>query len=406
MTDASGHARRDLHRLLLARGLRALVDGYLGVLVPAYLLALGFGAWEVGLVSTATLLGSSLATLGLGALGHRWPTRKLLIGAALLMAATGAAFAVPSTLWPLLLVAFVGTLNAGSGDASIFAPLEHTRLATLADGDARTRLFARYTVTGSLCTAFGALLAGVPAWLVAHAGIDTLAALRAMFVLYGVVGLVAAWLYRGLGVVVADPGGASTSPSSALGPSRPVVIRLAMLFGLDAFGGGLVVSTLMALWLHTRFGLSTTQAGAFFFWAGLLTTLSQWLAPHVARRVGLLNTMVFTHIPANLCLIGAAFATDTAVALALLFLRSALSQMDVPTRAAFVMAVVTPAERQAAASYTAVPRSLAAALSPSLGAALQAAGALAAPLVLAGGLKIVYDLALLLAFRRHRSALH
>jgi len=180
------------------------------------------------------------------------------------------------------------------------------------------------------------------------------------------------------------------------------VVRLAALFSVDAFAGGLLVNSLLALWLFQRFDLSLAAAGSFFFWAGLLTALSQLAAPRVARRIGLLNTMVFTHIPANVSLILAALAPSLPVALGLLLFRSALSQMDVPTRSAFVMAVVTPPERAAAASFTAVPRSLAAAISPSLGGALFAAGWLAAPLVACGLLKIAYDVAILFAFRRHR----
>jgi predicted MFS family arabinose efflux permease len=193
----------------------------------------------------------------------------------------------------------------------------------------------------------------------------------------------------------------ATPPPTPLGPSRACRDPAGALFSVDAFAGGLVVNSLLALWLFERFGLSLTAAGAFFFWAGLLSALSQLLAPRVARRIGLLNTMVFTHIPASLFLILAAFAPDLWWALGFLLARSALSQMDVPARSAYVMSVVTPAERTAAASFTAVPRSLAAALSPSLGGALFAAGWLAAPLVACGCLKIAYDLALWQSFRRH-----
>jgi MFS family permease len=181
-------------------------------------------------------------------------------------------------------------------------------------------------------------------------------------------------------------------------------VRLAALFSVDAFAGGLTVNALLALWLFTRFGTSLTAAGSFFFWAGLLSAFSQLMAPHLSRRIGLVNTMVFTHIPASVCLIAAAFAETAAPAIALLLVRALLSQMDVPARGAFVMAVVTPGERAAAASFTAVPRSLAASASPALGGALFAAGWLAAPLVLCGVLKIGYDLMLWRAFRnvRHR----
>jgi len=189
-------------------------------------------------------------------------------------------------------------------------------------------------------------------------------------------------------------------PAVPLGPSRGIVWKLASLFSIDSFAGGLVVNSLLALWLFERFGMSLTAAGAFFFWTGLFSAASQLAAPAAARRIGLINTMVFTHIPASLCLIGAALATSLDVVLGLLLVRSALSQMDVPARSAYVMSVVTPPERPAAASFTAVPRSLASAIGPSLTGAMFAAGAMAAPLVACGVLKIAYDLALFAAFRR------
>lgn len=385
--------------LLLGRALRAFADGYVAVLLPAYLLALGFNTFDVGILSTATLLGSALATLAVGAWGHRFHHRHLLLGAALLMLLTGLAFAVQAAFWPLLLIAFVGTLNPSSGDVSVFLPLEHARLAEAAQGNLRTSLFARYSLLGALFAAFGALASGVPDWLVALTGASQLAALRTMFVLYGVVGGVVWLLYRRL----PQPAAEVPMPPAPLGASRHTVIRLAALFSVDSFAGGLVINSLMALWLFQRFGLSLAAAGTFFFWAGLLTALSQLAAPWAARRIGLLNTMVLTHIPANICLILAAVAPSIELAIGLLFVRALLSQMDVPARSAFVMSVVTPGERTAAASFTAVPRSLASAISPTLGGAMFAAGWLAAPLVACGTLKIAYDLALWRAFRQHES---
>src|SRR5438105_2833584 len=377
--------------LLIARGLRALADGYMAVLLPAYLLSIGLGTLEVGIVATTTMLGSAMATLAVGAWGHRFHSRGLLRAAALLMAATGLGFAGLSSFWPLMVVAFVGTLNPSSGDVSVFLPLEHGRLAAAASGPARTALFARYSVLGALCAAVGALAAAAPDWIASHCYVSRQMALRAMFLLYGAIGLVVWWLYRQTAdqQVAAEPGA-----SAPLGPSRRVVVRLAALFSIDAFAGGLVINALLSLWLLQRFGLSLAQAGSFFFWAGLLSAGSQLAAPWVAQRIGLLNTMVFTHIPANVCLVLAALAPTLPLALTLLFVRSALSQMDVPTRTAYVMAVVTPAERPAAGSFTAVPRSLAAALSPALSGALFAAGFISLPLVACGVLKIVYDLTL------------
>ena len=388
----------DILPLLIARGLRAFADGYVAVLLPVYLITLGLGTWDVGVLATATLFGSALATLAIGAWGYRVHHGRLLLGAALLMCATGFAFAACSTFWPLLLVAFVGTLNPSSGDVSLFLPLEHARIAEAAHGDARTALFARYSLMGSLLSACGALAAALPGLAAGWTGITPLDALRGMFILYGVIGLAVWLLYRRL----PKPHDAVPKPIARLGPSRKIVIRLALLFSVDSFAGGLVVNALLALWLFQRFDMSVVSAGQFFFWSGLCSAGSQLAAPRLARRIGLLNTMVLTHIPASICLITAAFVPDLHVALGLLIVRSLLSQMDVPARSAFVMAVVTPAERAAAASFTLVPKSLASATAPIVGGALFAAGMLATPLVVCGALKIAYDLAIWRSFRQHR----
>jgi MFS family permease len=380
-----------INRILLGRSLRSFADGFIAIVLPAYLLALGMGQLEVGFISTATLLGSAFTTLAVGRWGHRFSIRRLLLAAALLMAATGLGFAGLSTFWPLVLVALVGTLNPSSGDASLFMPLDHTMLATASD---RTAVFARYSFLGSISGALGALASGLPEWLGGH--VSMLDGLRLMFVLYAAVGIIVWLLYLGL----PDPRAGEQKPATPLGPSRGIVWRLAALFSVDSFAGGLVLNSLLALWLFERFGMSLAAAGAFFFWTGLLSACSQLAAAPLARRIGMINTMVFTHIPASLCLIGAALVSSLDLALGLLLARSLLSQMDVPARGAFVMSVVTPAERPAAASFTAVPRSLAAAISPSITGAMFAAGAMVAPLVACGVLKIAYDLALFAAFRR------
>ena len=279
--------------LLTARALRAFGDGYMAVLLPAYLLSIGLGTLEVGIVSTAAMLGSALATLAVGAWGYRFAGGRLLRGAALLMAATGLGFASLSSFWPLLIVALVGTLNPSSGDVSVFLPLEHARLAGAAQGHARTALFARYSLLGALCAALGALAAAVPDWLVRHSELARLDALRGMFLIYAAIGLTVLWLYRSLPAHVGASGASNEAPlaPAPLGPSRSVVVRLAALFSVDAFAGGLTVNALMSLWLLERFGFSLTQAGVFFFWTGLLSAASQLAAPPVAKRIGLLNTM-------------------------------------------------------------------------------------------------------------------
>ena len=385
--------------LLVARGLRGMCDGFIAVLLPGYLLALGFGQLAVGLISTTTLFGSALATILVGLIGNRFAPRSLLLFAAALMTATGLAFAGLSSLWPLLVVAFIGTLNPSSGDVSLFLPLEHARLAESATGDARTALFARYSLVGGLSAAVGALAAGLPDLISAHAVASPLMAIRVMFIIYAAAGSVNWLIYRRL------PARRSSkdTPHIPLGPSRGIVMRLALLFSVDAFAGGLLVNSLLTLWLIQRFGLSLGAAGQFFFWAGLLSAGSQLVAAPLSRRIGLLNTMVFTHIPSSVCLIAAAFSSSLSLTLALLLARSALSQMDVPTRSAYVMSVVTPGERPAAASFTAVPRSLAAAVAPTLSGVLLGLGWLGAPLVACGALKIAYDLSLLYAFRHLRT---
>ncbi|XUW93656.1 MFS transporter (plasmid) [Burkholderia sp. M6-3] len=384
--------------LLIGRGLRGMCDGFVAVLLPGYLLALGFGQLAVGLISTTTLFGSALATVLVGLVGNRFAPRGLLRFAAALMIATGLAFAGLSSLWPLLIVAFVGTLNPSSGDVSLFLPLEHARLAESATGDARTALFARYSLVGALSAALGALAAGLPEWVAAHAAVPPLMAMRAMFIVYSTTGFIVWVLYRHL----PPPHLTAERTHVPLGPSRRIVTHLALLFSVDAFAGGLLVNSLLTLWLIQRFGLSLGAAGQFFFWAGILSAGSQLAAAPLSRRIGLLNTMVFTHIPSSVCLIAAAFSPSLALTLALLLLRSALSQMDVPTRSAYVMSIVTPAERPAAASFTAVPRSLAAALAPALSGMLLGLGWLGAPLIACGLLKIAYDLSLLVSFRRVR----
>ena len=385
-----------IRRILIGRALRSFADGFIAVVLPAYLLALGMSQLEVGFIGTSTLLGSACMTLAVGRWGHRFSIRRLLLAAAMLMAATGLAFAGLSAFWPLLVVAFFGTLNPSSGDASVFMPLDHTMLANAAD---RTAIFARYSFLGSMSGALGALCSGLPEWLGGH--LSLLDGLRLMFALYACAGAAVWLLYRRLPEAPAE----EHKPAVPLGPSRGIVWRLAALFSVDSFAGGLVLNSLLALWLFQRFGMTLAAAGAFFFWTGLLSAGSQLAAGPLARRIGMVNTMVFTHIPSSLFLIGAALATDLNVVLACLLARSLLSQMDVPARGAFVMSVVTPAERPAAASFTSVPRSLAAAISPSITGAMFAAGAMAAPLVACGVLKIVYDFALFAAFRRAERSL-
>jgi MFS family permease len=381
-----------------ARALRDFGDGFVAVLLPVYLTALGFSALQVGVVATSALFGSALLTLGVGLVGARYDHRRLLLGAANLMVATGVAFAFVHDYALLALVAFAGTVNPSAGSVSVFVPLEHAVLSReVADRD-RTRMFARYSLIGALAGACGALAAAAPDFLSAI-GLGQLDAIKAMFVLYAVLGIIGGWMYSR---IPPQPQPVDGQRPAALGPSRRIVYKLAALFSIDAFAGGFVVQSLLALWLFERFDLSLSAAGLFFFWSGVLAAFSFPVAAWLSRHIGLVNTMVFTHIPSSLCLILAAMAPSLPIALALLLVRAALSQMDVPTRSSYVMAVVTDAERAAAASFTSVPRSLAAALSPALAGALFAASYRALPLIICGVLKIVYDVLLLIQFRHLR----
>jgi MFS family permease len=378
----------------LARGVRGFGDGFAIILLPAYLSVVGYSPAQIGLVATASLLGTALLTLLVGTIAARQDLRALLMAGAVLMACTGLAFANFESLALVLLVAFVGTVNPSTGDLGVLVPLEHALLAHEAGDRERTRTFARYSLIGALSMAAGSLAAAAPDWLVL-VGIGNITAFKLMFYIYAALGVVSAGLYRLLPDMKLDEGRAK----APLGPSRGVVYRLAALFSLDAFAGGFVVQSLLALWLFERFDLSLSAASVFFFWSSVASAFSYPVATRIAARIGLVNTMVFTHIPSSIFLILAAFSPNLYVALALLLLRSALSQMDVPTRTSYVMAVVTPPERAAAASVTAVPRSLASAVSPALAGLLFNAGLLAPPLLLCGGLKIAYDLALLFSFR-------
>ena len=381
-----------------ARALRDFGDGFVAILLPVYLLSLGLTPFAVGIVATVSLLGSAFLTIGAGLLGARYGYRRLLLAAAGLMIATGVAFAVVHDYALLLVIAFTGTINPSAGSVSVFVPLEHAALSAAAGDLDRTKIFARYSLVGALAAAAGALAAAAPDVIV-PLGVDQLTAIKSMFVVYAMLGVFGGALYARVPRAEPAPG---TGAPSALGPSRKVVVKLAALFSLDAFAGGFVVQSLLALWLFERFDLSLSAAGAFFFWSGVASAFSFPAAAWLSRRIGLVNTMVFTHIPSSIALILAALAPTLPTALAWLLVRAALSQMDVPTRSSYVMAIVTPAERAAAASFTSVPRSLAAAASPALAGAMFAASYRSWPLFICGVLKIVYDLLLLVQFRHRK----
>ena len=381
--------------LYSARAARGFGDGFAALILPAYLSALGFGPVQIGIVAAAALLGSAVLTLAIGLIAPRYDLRTLLLACAGLMIATGIAFPASAHFVFIALVAFIGTINPTTGDIGVHVPLEQAAVARSVPDRERTRTFARYSLIGALSIAAGALTAAAPDAL-ASLGMEKILALKLMFYVYAALGLLAAVLYAFLPHATSKQ---TSSPPRALGESRATVYKLAALFSLDSFAGGFTVQSLLALWLFERFDLSLTAASGFFFWSNVLSAFSYPVAARLGNRFGLVNTMVFTHIPSSICLIAAAFTSSLPVALGLLLLRSAFSQMDVPTRTSFVMAVVTPPERTAAASMTAVPRSLASSISPAISGVLLSTSFLGLPLVVCGVLKIVYDLSLLIAFR-------
>jgi MFS family permease len=389
----------DVRRLLWARGLRAFGDGYVSLLLPLYLLTLGLSPFRIGVIATGTLLGSGILALLVGLHAHRFRYRTLLLAATAMMMATGVGFAVVTDFWPLLIIAVVGTLNPSSGDVSVFLPLEQAVLAHVVADRQRTAVFARYSLVGALVGAVGALFAGFPQLLAETIGISGKSALQAMFVLYALLGVASGLIYSKLPKTLAS---GSTMPTMPLHQSKRIVYTLAALFSLDAFGGGFIVQSLLALWLFERFQFSIATAGTIFFWTGVLSAFSYLVAVRIANRIGLVNTMVFTHLPANMLLLAIPFVPDPTWVIALLLVRAALSQMDVPTRSSYVMAVVSPGERAAAASITSVPRSLASSVSPLFAGYLLGVSSFGWPLVIAGGLKIAYDLLLLATFRKVR----
>ncbi len=385
----------DILLLLTARGLRGFGDGFAIIILPVYLSAIGFTTAQIGFVAAASLLGTAVLTLAVGIVAPRYELRNLLLIGAGLIVLTGLAFPNANYIALIFVVAFVGTLNPSAGDLGMLVPLEHATLTKETADQNRTRIFARYSLVGALATAAGSLAAAAPDFLVPY-GLTEIAALKAMFYLYAAIGLMAALLYRRL---PRDHAHAADAPRVSLGESRGIVYKLAALFSLDAFAGGFVVQSLLAVWLFERFDLSLATASLFFFWSSFLSAFSFPVAAWIATRIGLINTMVYTHIPSSICLILAAISPNLTLTMGLLLTRSALSQMDVPTRSSYVMAVVTPPERPAAASVTAVPRSLASAISPAVAGFMLAGPFSGLPLVICGVLKITYDLALLYSFR-------
>jgi MFS family permease len=398
--------RRDVWLITTARGLRSFAYGLLAVLLGVALSNEGLSPVAIGALITVSLAGDLVSTYVIGLFGDRWGRRRTIAGLALLMAATGAVFGLTHNYPILLVAAFFGTLGATASETAPFLPLEQAMISQASPPKGRTDAFARYNLVASLAAALGSLSAALPD-LLTHLGLSLTTGIRLMFGVYAVLALVVMLLVLRLTprvelhlAVPLKAGWRQLLPP--LGASRGIILRLAGLFSLDAFAGGLVVQSLMVLFFHLRFGVPLATLGVFVFAANICSALSVLGAARLARRFGLLNTMVFTHLPSNILLALVPLMPSFPLAAVLFLVRQMLSQMDVPTRQAYTMALVNPEERTAAASVTSLARSGGAGCSPALsGLLLQGTMlTLGLPFIFAGGLKAAYDLALWAVFRR------
>ena len=392
----------DGYLLFATRIVRLLAYGSLSVVLLLYLAATGLNETQIGLLLTLTLLGDTVISFWITTNADRIGRKRMLLSGAALMAGAGLVFAMTGDFYLLLLAATIGVISPSGNEVGPFLPIEQAALSHIISDRQRTRVFAWYNLVGSLSTAVGALGGGLLAQTIKSNGYDTLTSYRAVVIGYAVLGLILAALFSRLSTGVEAQPSDTVRPGTIFGlhHSRKVVARLSGLFALDAFAGGFIVQSILAYWLYKRFGMEAGALGAVFFAANILAGLSLLLAARLAARIGLINTMVFTHLPSNILLMLIPLMPNLPLAITLLLIRSSISQMDVPTRQSYTMAVVTPDERSAAAGITAIARTSGAAIAPLLAAPLAGSAALSGLLfVIAGGLKVVYDLALYASFR-------
>jgi MFS family permease len=384
--------------------------GFLSVVLVLYLSSLGFGDGRIGLLITLTLVGDTVISLWITTRADRLGRRSMLIVGAILMTAAGIPFALSGDFTVLLIAATIGVISPSGNEVGPFLAIEQASLSQVLADERRTAVFAWYNLVGSLSTATGALTGGWVAQALQGGGMSPTASYRVLVAAYAAFGLVLAAVFLFLSKSVEPPVRTEPSGLQGRGPrlslglgkeSRPVVARLAGLFSLDAFAGGFVIQSIMAYWFHLRYGVSPGMLGSIFFFANILAGISALSAARIAKRIGLVNTMVFTHLPSNVLLILVPLMPNLPLAIAMLLARFSISQMDVPTRQSYTMAVVKPEERSAAAGVTGIARTTGASISPALTGQLIASQALMnAPFFISGSLKIVYDILLYRSFRR------
>ncbi len=406
---------RDGYLLFSTRIVRLFAYGFVSVVLALYLAQVGLSETQIGLLLTLTLVGDTAISLWITTNADRIGRRRMLVAGAGLMLFAGALFALTRNFVFLLVAATIGVISPSGNEVGPFLALEQAALSQIIPNERRTQVFAWYNLVGSFATATGALCGGGLAQALQAAGLIPLNSYRVVVIGYAAIGAVLGILFTRLSPGVEAPlTGSQTAPHSTetgtakaswfgLHRSRRVVLKLSALFSLDAFAGGFVIQSIVAYWFNVRFGVEPALLGGIFFGANILAGLSALMAARVAARIGLINTMVFTHIPSNGLLMLVPLMPNLPLAIGVLLLRFSISQMDVPTRQSYTMAVVSPDERSAAAGVTGIARTTGAALSPVLTGPLLADPMLSSlPFFLAGGLKIVYDVLLYRNFRADR----
>jgi MFS family permease len=396
-------SKTDIRLLFATRIVRMFSYGLLAVILVLYLSAAGLTDPEIGLLLTLTLLGDTLLSLWITTRADRVGRKRMLVIGAVLMVFAGILFALTRNFYLLLLAATIGVISPSGNEVGPFLAIEQSALAQTLPGAKRTQVFAWYQLAGSLATALGSLVGGGLAQILQNGGATPLSSYRVIILVYAALGFILGALFvfvsTRIEVALTETGNAKFN-LLGLGGSSKTVFKLAALFSVDAFAGGFVVQSIVAYWFHTRYGVNPATLGAIFFGANIFAGISALSAAWIARKVGLLNTMVFTHVPSNILLILVPLMPDLPLAITMLLLRFSISQMDVPTRQSYTLAVVSPEERSSAAGVTGIARTLGASLAPIFSAPLIGIPALAgAPFIISGVLKLIYDFSLYRSFK-------
>jgi MFS family permease len=406
---------KDGRLLLTARILRTFAYGFLSIVISIYLKLIGFDVFLIGLILTSTLINSVIFTLVASFYADRIGRRKMLVIYAIMMAISGVIFFVTSNYIALIVAGLIGTINVTGTETGAFLSIEQAVLPqTVKDSKKRNTLFAFYNMVGTFAMSAGVLVSGLPGIIQHQFGLNQIDSIRLLFLAYSILGIGVLGIYLSLSKrveLMQRRGGGENQDekripkpiTQTLSPaSKKIVAKLSGLFAIDSFGGGFVIQSIVSLWFFTKFGADLTLLSYIFSIAGVLTAFSFLASAKIADRIGLINTMVFTHIPSNILLILVAFSPTLPIAIAFYLARMALSQMDVPTRQSYIVAVVKEDERTAAAGITNISRNITQAISPSIaGSILQSVSLLFAPFLLGGLIKIVYDIALYLQFKRY-----